>query len=225
MNTTSFSNVDLQAANRSGVKVSNVPGFSKQSVAELAIGLIFAVNRKIPTGDSMVRKAPFELDPGNKEHQSFIGFDLKGKTLGVIGMGNIGTIVARLGAALGMSVVAFNRSPKNVNGVKMVAFDELLKISDVISLHLPLSSDTRDLISDKEFKLMKANAILINTSAYEIVNAEALYKVLKSKMIKGAAIDDSAKIPKNHPLLELDSIVVTPHEGSFTKESFFVTLP
>ena len=186
---------------------------------------MFAVNRKIAFGDRLMRENPFELDPGNKEHHKFIGFDFKEKTLGVIGLGNIGTVVARIGIALEMNVVAFNRSRKTVNGVKMLGLNELLKRSDILSIHLPLTDDTRNLISSKEFELMKANAILINTSQPEIVNIEALYNALKSNRLLGAGMDIGTMIKADHPLFKLDNVVLTPHEGSFTRESFFVILP
>jgi len=225
LNTTSFAYVDLKTANARGIKVSNLPGFSKQSVAEFAIGLMFAVNRKIAFGDRFMREAPFELDPGNKDHQKFIGFDIKGKTLGVIGLGNIGTVVAQLGLSLGMNVVAFNRSSKKIRGVKMLNLNEVLKVSDVISIHLALNSDTKNLISNEEFELMKPNSILINTAQPEIVNTEALYNAIKSNKISGVGIDIGTMIKTDHPLFKLENVVITPHAGSFTEESFFVNLP
>lgn len=225
LNTTSFAYIDLKTASIKGIKVSNIPGFSKQSVAELAIGLMFAVNRKIAFGDRLMREKPFELDPGNENHRRFIGFDIKGKTLGVMGLGNIGKVVAQLGLALGMNVVAFNRSNKVLAGVKMVDLNELLKISDVISINLPLTSETKNLISDKEFKLMKHNAILVNTAQPEIVNIDSLYNALKSNTISGAAIDVGTMIKPGHSLFKLENVVLTPHEGSFTEESFFINLP
>jgi len=225
LNTISFAYVDLKTASERGITVSNVPGFSKQAVAEFAIGLMFAVNRKIAFGDRLMRKTPFELDPGNKDHQKFIGFDMKGKTLGVVGLGNIGSVVAQLGMSFGMKVVAFNRGPKKINGVRMLALAELLKVSDVVSVHIALNTDTKGIISNKEFELMKPNAILINTSQPEIVNTESLYDALKSDRISGAAIDIGTMIKPDHPLFKLENVVLTPHAGSFTNESFFVNLP
>ena len=225
LNTTSFSAVDFNAANKRKIKVANVPGFSKQAVAELAIGLMFAVNRKIALGDRLLRETQLELDPGNKEHQKFIGVDLKGKTLGVIGLGRIGTIIAQLGMGLGMNVIAYNRSPKNMKGVKMLDMKELLKTSDVVIISVPLTNDTRNFISKKELNLMKNTAILINIAPHEVIDKEALYEALKSNRISGAGIDDAGAFKSNKEFFKLENVVLTPHCGSFTKESFFVNLP
>lgn len=115
---TGYFMVDLATANKKGIKVANAPGFSKQAVAEMVIGLMFAVNRKISLMDRDMRENPFESDPGNIEHQNrYWGFDIKGKTMGIIGLGNIGSTVAELALGLGMQVVAHNRSPKAMHGV------------------------------------------------------------------------------------------------------------
>jgi len=225
LNTTSFGYVDIESASKQKIKVSNTPGFSKQSVAELVIGLMFSVNRKIALGDRLMRNKPLELDPGNKNDQRFIGFEIKGKTLGVLGLGNIGSIVAELGIALGMNVVGFNRTPKKIKGVKLMKLNELLKISDVISINLPLNSETKNMITAKEFNLMQKNAILINTSQPEIVNSEALSGALKSGKISGAGLDVGMMINFESPLFKLENVVFTPHLGSFTEEAFFKNLP
>ncbi len=225
LNTISFAYVDLKTAKMKGIRIANVPGFSKQAVAEFVIGLLFAVNRKIALADRLMHTHSFELDPGNKDHQRFIGFELKGKTLGIIGLGTIGTVVAQLGHALGMKVVAFNRTLKKVKNVKMLILNDVLKKSDVISIHLALNEDTREFISAKDFNLMKKNAIFINTTQPEIVNTEALYNALTSGIIAGAAIDAGTMINNNHPLFRLENVVLTPHAGSFTQEAFFEALP
>jgi len=224
LNSTSFSAVDLDFTKKRKIKVSNLPGFSKQAVAELAIGLMFAVNRKIALGDKIVRQEATELDPGNPEHQKFIGFDFKGKTLGIIGLGRIGSVVAQIGQAIGMKVIAYNRSPKNLAGVKMVTLDKLLKTSDIVSVHLSLSQETKNLLSKKEIGKLKSNTIIINVSPPTIIDQKALYDALVSRKIYGAGIDMfGAK--KDDPLFQLDNVVLTPHCGSFTKEAFFENLP
>lgn len=120
---TGYFMVDLETANKKGVKIANAPGFSKQAVAELVIGLMFAVNRKIPLMDRNMRENPFDSDPSNIEHQNkYWGFDIKGRTMGIIGLGRIGSTVATLAIGLGMRVIANNRSPKNMEGVEIEGF-------------------------------------------------------------------------------------------------------
>lgn len=225
LNTTSFSYVDLEAADRLGISVANTPGFSKESVAELAIGLIFAVNRKISLMDRLMRDSPLELDPGKVEHQRFMGFELRGKTLGVIGLGRIGRIVAQLGNSLGMEVVAFNRSPRRFKGVRMVSMGRLLAISDVISVNLPLNPSTKGLISKKSFESMKRGAVLVSTSIAETMDMGALRNALREGKLAGAGLDFGASISKGDPLLRMDNVVLTAHAGSFSREAFFVALP
>ena len=158
---TSYFMVDLEVANKKGIKVANAPGFSKEAVAEMVIGLMFAVNRKIPLMDKDMRKNPFDSNPGSIEQQSkYWGFDIKGKTMGVIGLGRIGSTVAELALGLGMKVIANNRSPKSIEGVEMVSLEELLKRSDVVSINVTSGKDTENLISGKELELMKPTAIL-----------------------------------------------------------------
>ena len=134
---------------KKGIKVANAPGFSKQAVAEMVIGLMFAVNRKIPLMDRDMRKNPFESDPGNVDQQNkYWGFDIKGKTMGILGLGRIGSTVATLALGLGMKVIAHNRSPKSMEGVEMVSKEELLKRADVVSLNITSSNDSKNFISE-----------------------------------------------------------------------------
>ena len=136
---TGYFMVDLETAKKKGIKVANAPGFSKQAVAELVIGLMFAVNRKISLMDRDMRENPFESDPGNIEHRNrYWGFDIKGKTMGIIGLGRIGSTVAELALGLGMKVIANNRSPKTMSGVEIVSKEEVLKKSDVVSINVLL---------------------------------------------------------------------------------------
>lgn len=221
----SFAMVDLDTAKEKRVTVVNSPGFSRQSVAELVIALMFAVARKITLLDRLMRKNPFMMDPGDRSLDNFWGFNLEGKTLGIIGLGRIGTRVAELAQGLGMKVIAYNRSPKKVKGVKMVSLDKLLKTADVISINLALNPQTEKFISEREFKLMKPKGILINCAAAKHVDTEALYKALKTNKIGGAGLDVIGGLTKDHPILKLDNVVIAPHVGSYTYESFRVNLP
>jgi len=161
LNSTSFSEVDIVSADKLKIKVANVPGFSRRSVAELAIGLMFAVLRNIPKGDKEFRNHPVDdLDPVSVRGKSYIGFDVESKVLGVLGLGDIGSTVAKMALGLGMQVVGFSKSKKNIKGIKDVGLKELLKVSDVVSVHLPLNSETEEIISKNEFELMKKNSIM-----------------------------------------------------------------
>ena len=206
--------------------MANAPGFSKEAVAELVIGLMFAVNRKIPLMDRDMRANPFESDPGNVECQNrYWGFDIKGKTMGIIGLGRIGSTVATLALGLGMKVIANNRSSKTMDGVEMVNKEEVLKRADVVSINVTSGANTKNLISKKELDLMKPTSILINVDQGPMVDTEALYSALKDKKIGGAGLDQVTGLTKNHPILKLDNVVFTGHAGSSTNESFRVNLP
>lgn len=223
---TGFFMVDMETVNRMGIKVANAPGFSKEAVAELVIGHLFAVNRRIPLMDRDIRKNPFESDPGNKEMQKrYWGFDIKGRTMGILGLGRIGSTVATLALGLGMKVIANNRSKKTMDSVEMVSKEEVLKRADVVSINVTSGADTENFISVKELNLMKENAILINVDQGKMVNTEALYKALKENKIAGAGLDQVAGLTKDHPILKLDNVVFTPHAGSSTNESFRENLP
>lgn len=223
---TGYFMVDLDICNKKGIKVANCPGFSKEAVAEMVIGLMFAVNRKIPLMDRDMRESPFESDPGNIEQQNkYWGFDVKGKTIGIIGLGRIGSTVASLALGLGMKVVANNRSPKTMDRVEMVSLEELLKQSDVISINITSGKDTENIISQRELSLMKPTAILLNVDQGKMVDTEAIYNALKNHKIAGAGLDQVAGLNKDHPILKLDNVVFTPHAGSSTNESFRENLP
>lgn len=223
---TGYFMVNMETAKKKNIKIANAPGFSKQAVAELVIGLMFAVNRKIPLMDRTMRQSPFESDPGNMEHQNtFWGFDIKGKTMGILGLGRIGSTVAELALGLGMKVIAHNRSDKKMLGVEMVTKEELLSKSDVVSINVKSGDETKNYITAKEIALMKPTAILINVDQGQQVDTEALYNALNEKKIAGAGLDQVAGLTKEHPLLQLDNVVFTGHAGSSTNESFRVNLP
>lgn len=219
LNTTGYDAVDLQAAKEKGIKVANVPGFATDSVAEQAIALMFGVIRKVALGDKAMRKNPFQIDPGKKEEQKFLGFNVRGKTLGVVGLGAIGQRVAELGKGLGMNVIGYNRTVKDLADVKMVSLEELLKDSDVISVNLKLTPETEYIIAEKELSLMKPTAIIVNTARGKHIDTKALYEALSSDKIAGAGLDVIEDWVDSNPLLKLDNVVLTPHEGFFTKES------
>ncbi|WP_054839494.1 NAD(P)-dependent oxidoreductase [Thermococcus sp. JCM 11816] len=212
-------NIDLKAAEeRGGIKVVNSPGASSRSVAELAIGLIFAVARKIAFADRKMRE-------GVWAKKQCMGIELEGKTIGVVGFGRIGYQVAKIANALGMKVLLYDPYPneeraKEVGG-KFADLETLLKESDVVTLHVPLVDATYHLINEERLKLMKPTAILINAARGAVVDTEALVKALQEGWIAGAGLDvfEEEPLPADHPLTKLDNVVLTPHIGASTVEA------
>jgi len=214
---TGYDYVDVIAATRFGIAVTNVPDYAKISVAELTIGLMLSAIRHITSADVHVKD-------GNYEWKLFKGNQLFGKTLGLIGIGAIGSEVARLGKSFGMNVICYTRNPSkeraNKLGLEFADLRKLLKESDIISLHIPLNDDTRNIIGKEQIGLMKSSAILINTSRAELIDQPSLYNALKEKKIKGAALDViDTKDDSYKDILALDNIVLTPHIGFNTEEA------
>ena len=160
-----------------------------------------------------------EWDPAHAwAPEFFTGVDVGGATLGIIGLGEIGQAVARRAAGFGMEVLAWNRSPRQVSGVEMVALDELLRRSDFVSVHVALTSDTRDLLDADKIALMKSGAVVVNTARGGIVNEQALADALTDGRLFAAGVDvfEREPVPADNPLLGLPNVVVTPHIGSAT---------
>ena len=209
-------NVDLEAASKLGIAVTNTPGASTEAVAEHALTLMLAVARRIP-----------QIDRSVKEGRWVRGLvtQLYGKTLGIIGTGAIGSHLAKLGKGIGMNVIAWTFHPsaekEKALAIRYVPLDYLLKESDVISIHLRLTEDTKGLIGEREFSLMKKTAILINTARAGIVDKEALIDALKNGKIAGAGLDvfHEEPIDPNDPILKLDNVVLTPHSAGQTREA------
>ena len=209
---TGTDNVDLAAAARHGVTVTNTPGVSALSVAEHALALLLAVARRIPQLDSEVRRGHWPRGQVSQMH---------GKTLGIVGLGAIGRQVARLGAGIGMRVIAWTMHPDPKLGYELVALDDLLASSDVVSLHLRLSAETRGFIGTREFEKMKPPAILINTARGAIVNEQAMVEALTTGRIAGTGLDvfEDEPLPTGHPLTRLENVVLTPHSAGVTHEA------
>jgi D-3-phosphoglycerate dehydrogenase len=207
--------VDMDAATRQGVVVSLAPGGN--STTELAFGLMFAIMRRIPQSDCAMRR---------NEWPMVLGYVLKGKTLGILGLGRIGTEVAAIARAFDMKVIAWGPTLTAERAAKAnatyLSLDEVLQTADVVSVHLALSDQSRNLLNEARLRLMKKSAYLINTARGAIVDETALVKVLKEKAIAGAALDVFVEepLPKNHPLTELDNVVLAPHLGWPTDLSF-----
>lgn len=208
--------VDVAEAERRGITVTNVPDFASRSVAEHAIALMFAVARRVPEGDRLVRAAAWE------KHQ---GLKLHGRTLGVVGTGAIGREVIAMGAALGMNVVFWNRTERAEQEAalpgKRVSLETLFALSDVVSLHLTHTPETEGLISAELLGSMPKNSVLINTARDEIVDRDALFALLRSGHLFGAGIDvfESEPPALDALPLELENLVLTPHIGFHTDEA------
>ncbi len=211
-------NIDVNAATQKGIVVANAPGGNSVSTAELALGMLFAVARKIPQAVSSVKS-------GRWERKKFLGTELRGKTLGVVGLGRVGFEVAKRARSMEMSVVAYDpyigESKAKEIGVELVELDELIKRSDFITIHVPKTKETEKMFSKREFELMKDGAYIINCARGGIVDEQALYEALKNGKIAGAALDvyESEPPSPDNPLLKLDNVVTTPHIGASTREA------
>ena len=210
-------NVDVEYAKSKGIKVINTPGATSISVAELTIGLILAVMRKIAYADRETRS-------GNWPKKKCKGIEMYGKTLGIIGIGRIGREVAKRAKAFGMKVIYYDvyrpdEATEKELGVEYRDLDSLISEADVITLHVPLTPETKHLINAERIAMMKDNAIIINAARGGIVDEDALYDTLKSGKLYGAALDVYENEPlKESKLFELDNIVLTPHIGAQAKE-------
>ncbi|WP_321319565.1 NAD(P)-dependent oxidoreductase [Labilibaculum sp.] len=212
---TGVDHIDMETCRERNILVSNAAGFSTESVAELTIGMILSVYRKIVSGDSITRFGG--------DRAGFLGTELNDKTIGIVGAGAIGLRVAEIAKVFNCRVIAYNRSKKTVEGVEFVDMPTLLKESDVVSLHVPLTNETKGLIGKGEFKQMKSSAILINTARGPVVNSEALCEALENGEISGAAVDVYEKEPpldKEHILFTAPNLIMLPHLAFATNESF-----
>jgi D-3-phosphoglycerate dehydrogenase len=210
-------NVDLAAAKARGVTVTNTPGVNSVSVAEMAIGLIFAVVRAIPLSDRRMREGIWQHPPA---------FELQGKTLGLLGLGAIGSYTAKLAAGLGMKTIAWSWSQDPARaerlGVELVERDELFRRADVVSVHLRNTPEARGSVGRRELGLMKPTAILINTARAAILDQDAVVEALRSGQIAGAGLDVYLTEPlplDENPFKGMENVVLQPHAGGVTAES------
>lgn len=207
--------IDLEAASRLGVIVANCPEANGQAVADLAIGLMIAIARKIPFVDQELRNQTWERHSGS---------ELWRKTLGLVGMGYIGQAVAKRALGFDMKVLAYDpyigQEQAEALGVTLNSFEEVITAADFLSLHAVLNDETRNMIGVSQFQMMKPDAYLINTSRGGLIDEKALCQALIEVQIAGAALDAFVKEPPwGSPLLELDNVIVTPHIGAHTKEA------
>ena len=211
-----YDNVDVDAATRRGVLVANTPGVLTEATAELAIALMLSLSRLVCEGDRFLRSR----ESWNWAPTFMLGSTLRARTLGIVGLGRIGSEVGRLGRELGMRVVYTAPGGPRPSPYEWLPLPELLDCSDVVSLHCPLLPETRHLIGREEIRAMRQDAFLVNTARGPIVDEDALVEGLGAGEIAGAALDVFEHEPAVHEgLLDLDNVVLTPHLGSATHET------
>ena len=219
--TAGLNHIDVKAASKRGIIVVNAPGGNADSVAEFTFGLILAVSRKIVRADTELREGMVHK---MESYRPLMGAQLKGKTIGIVGAGHIGSRVALIARGFGMNVLLHDPIllPTHIEQFgKAVELDELLGASDVVSIHVPLTNQTVGMFASEQFMRMKKGAFLVNTARGKVVNEADLITALKENHIAGAGLDVQANEPlqPGSPLLELDNVVVTPHIASLTREA------
>ena len=215
---TGVDHIDLEACRERGIVVSNAAGYSTQAVTELVFGLAISVMRNVLPCDDRTRTG------GTKD--GLPGFELHGKTFGIVGTGAIGSAVARIAKAFGCKVIAYNRSEKPelvAEGITFTDLDTVVQEADILSLHVPLTDATRHLIDAKRIDMMKDTAVVINTARGPVVDNEALAKALHAGKLRGAGIDVfevEPPIPTDYPLCDAPRTVLTPHIAFASQEAF-----
>ena len=212
--------VDLAAAKERGIPVGNTPNVLDGATADITFALLLAGARNIVTGDHFARGPDFlEYDPS-----FMLGQEVHHQTLGIVGMGNIGYQVARRAMGFDMKILYHNRKPSpraEEVGARYVALEELLAESDFVALNMPLTDETRGMIGARELGLMKESAVLVNAARGGVIDHDALLETMRVGKLHCAALDvtEPEPLPRNHPLLELDNIIVIPHLGSATEQT------
>ncbi|EHJ00003.1 Glyoxylate reductase [Clostridium sp. DL-VIII] len=211
---TGYNNIDIAAAKERNISVCNIPGYSTEAVAQLVITFMLSLSSSLANQLRMIE---------NKNYDNFTKclqvphFEIQGKTLGIIGAGAIGQQVMKIAKVLGMNILVYNRTVKDLgdSSIKFVSLEELLEKSDFVSLHCPLTSETRHLINKSKIELMKSSAFIINTSRGALINEIDLIQALKDKKIAGAALDVQDPEPPelNNPLFDMKNVIITPHIG------------
>lgn len=218
-----YDHIDTQFAKENKIRVGYTPEVLTDATADMAFALLLDSLRRISEGDRIIRKGQWKQIYGAYD---YVGLDLQGKTLGIMGLGRIGKTLAKRAKAFDMKIIYHNRkqiskTEEKKIGVKYTTFEKLISQSDVISIHVPHTKETNEMFNMKKFRKMKNTAFLINTSRGKVVNEKDLVIALKEKIIAGAGLDvfQTEPINKNHPFLKLENIVLAPHVGSSTKET------
>ena len=215
---TGYDHIDLDSATENGVIVSNVPGYAFDAVAELVFAFSLNLFRKVHVADKKIRKGMFDW-------RDYVGNQLMGKTIGVIGTGNIGIRVIQIAHGFNMNVLSTTNHPNPEKekrlGIKFVDLDILLSESDIVTLHVPLTPTTERMIGKTELEKMKSTSVLINTSRGKIIDENALIRALRKGNIMGAGLDvfEEEPLTQDNPLIQLDNVVLTPHIAFLSQES------
>lgn len=212
---TGIDRVNIEAAGKRGIIVTNTPGANAEAVADLTFGLMLSVARKIPLLDRSLREGAWVRSAG---------VELYRKTLGILGFGAVGRSVARRASGFSMRILVFDpyvrESMRRTRGIDFCSFDEVIANSDFISLHVPLNQETKNMINTSSIEKMKNGVIIINTSRGGLIDDNAVYRALKQGKIRGLGLDVfNQEPPGSSPLFELDNVVVTPHTGAHTYEA------
>jgi len=211
---TGVDHIDMDYCKANDIMVCNCSGYANEAVCELVFGMVVDLYRNIFAADEAVRTG--------KTKVGLSQFELCGKKFGIIGAGAIGLKVANVAKAFGCDVYVYSRTPKDIDGIKFVSLDDLLSNCDVVSVHVPLTKQTKDLINAENITKMKSTSLLINTARGPVVNAKALADALKNNIIAGAGVDvfdNEPPIAMDNPLLNAPNVVLTPHIGFATKEA------
>jgi len=218
-----YDHIDTQFAKENKIRVGYTPEVLTDATANMAFALLLDALRRISEGDRIIRKGQWKQIYGAYD---YVGLDLHGKTLGIMGLGRIGKTLAKRAKAFDMKIIYHNRkqiskTEEKKIGAKYTTFEKLISQSDIISIHVPHTKETNQIFNMKIFRKMKNTAFLINTSRGKVVNEKDLAIALKQKIIAGAGLDvfETEPINKNHPFLKLENIVLAPHVGSSTKET------
>lgn len=216
---TGLDHIDLNECERRGIIVKNAAGYSTEAVAEEAICMMIGLYRHVIENDRITRSCTgVPMSPGR---------EIAGKTIGVIGLGAIGQRTAKLAQAFGCNVIAWNRTPRIVDGVTIVDKETLFKEADIVTIHIALNDETRDFVTAKELALMKRSSIIVNAARGPVVNAQDLSDALKEGRISGAALDVydvEPPLDNNNPMLDAPNTILLPHIGFATKEAFELRL-
>lgn len=218
-----YEHIDLAAAKKKNIKIGYTPDVLTNATADLTIGLMLDLMRRITEGDRLIRTGNWKEIFGPHD---YVGIDLEGKTLGILGIGRIGQAVAKRAQAFGLNITYYSRTrltknQENKLGIKFVSFSDLIQGSDILTIHIPYKKETHHLIDFQILKKMKKNSFLINTSRGKIIDEKDLVKILKEGMIAGAALDvfEREPIGKSHELTRMENVVLAPHIGSSSAET------
>jgi len=221
-----YDNIDVDYATQRGVYVTNTPGVLTDATADLTWALLLAAARRIVEADRFVRSGEWWRTGTGWHPLMMLGYQVSGKTIGIIGMGRIGQAVARRAKGFGMRILYYQRHrlPEELErelGAQYVDLETLLRESDFVTIHVPLTKETYHMIGERELRLMKPTAILVNTARGAVVDEQALIRALRERWIAAAALDvfTQEPLPPDHPLTKLDNVVLAPHIGSATYET------